>query len=148
MDRPIAALICWELLEQAGLKGQETLVTDRDAWINDQRGASSRCRTLQAVTLAVAKCRRSWDTKQDQETWQGSWVGQWTLKSSRKMAEVVSGTTSMFSEGREGAGRSGGGCSSEWCAPKGMGQWDPDPGQPARGGAQPVSTHTRISTNR
>lgn len=59
MDRPVAALICWKLLEQAGLKGQETLVADQDAWINDQRGASSRCRTFQGVTLAVVKCRRS-----------------------------------------------------------------------------------------
>jgi len=35
MDSLIAALIYWELLEQAGLEGQETLGSDQDAWIND-----------------------------------------------------------------------------------------------------------------
>ena len=84
--------------------------------------------------------------KQDQETWQGSWVGQWTLKSSRKTAEVEvveemcighhQHVQWMKGRGREAAG----GSSSERCAPKGIGQWDPDPGQPARGGAQPLES--------
>lgn len=41
MDSLIIDLGYWELLEQAGLGGQETLVSDQDGWVSDQRGAGS-----------------------------------------------------------------------------------------------------------
>lgn len=60
-DSLIAALIYWELLEQGGLRGQEILVSDQDAWINHRRVASSWCTTFQGRTL-------QWLNADDHET--------------------------------------------------------------------------------
>lgn len=50
-DSLLAALIPPVAGTQAGLEGQETLVSDQDAWISDWRRASSWCSTFQGVPL-------------------------------------------------------------------------------------------------
>lgn len=62
MDSLITDLGCWELLEQAGLEGQETLVSGQDVWISDQRGARSWW------SVILQWLNEDHETKREQET--------------------------------------------------------------------------------